>query len=101
MADNDYNEKRNFARMKVETQITFNVKGKDQSYKGVTKNLSATGLSMETDFAPKEGDEIELIMRPNGDKLPPFLAEGNVIRITKDSSDPNKFNVSVELTTIS
>ncbi len=100
MADHVYDEKRNFVRMNIETQITYKVKGSDgQSYTGTSENLSATGLSMDTSHELTAGDEIELIMNPNGDRLPPFVAEGVVLRV--DRRDDNKFHASVSLTTTS
>lgn len=53
---------------------------------------------MHTGFELKEGDEIELVMTPNGDRLPPFIAEGKVVRTTIDKKDAYKFHVSLELT---
>jgi len=99
MTDYDYDEKRDFSRMSIETQITYKIQGSDgQSHSGISGDLSATGLYMETDFSPEEGDKIELVMNPNGDRLPPFVAEGNVIRVTVSEKDANKFHVSVQLT---
>jgi len=96
MSDHDYDEKRDFVRMNIETQITYTVKNSDgQTHHGKSGDLSATGLYMDTDFALSEGDEIDIIMNPNGDRLPPFIAEGKVLRVTNDD---NKFQVSVTLT---
>jgi len=97
MANNDYDEKRDFVRMNIDTQITYKIKGGDgQSYTGISENLSATGLSMDTSYQLSKGDEIELIMNPSGDKLPPFVAEGTVLRIEEKSTD--KFHASISLT---
>ncbi len=99
MTDYDYEEKRNFVRMNIETQITYKVKGSDgQSHHGTSDNLSATGLSMKTDYALEEGCEIELVMNPSGDRLPPFVAEGSVLRVEADDSAPGQYQVSISLT---
>ncbi len=98
MTNYDYDEKRNFVRMNIETQITYKVKDSDgQSHHGISNNLSATGLLMETDFKLSQDDEIELVMNPSGDRLPPFVAEGKVLRINSDENDTNKFHVSIKL----
>jgi len=98
MTNYDYDEKRNFVRMNIETQITYKVKGSDdQTHHGISNNLSATGLSMETDFKLSQDDEIELVMNPSGDRLPPFIAEGKVLRINSDENDTNKFHASIAL----
>jgi len=99
MSNHDYDEQRNFFRMSIKTQITYKVKNSDgRSHLGISGDLSATGLYMSTDFALKEGDEIELVMNPSGDRLPPFVAEGTVLRTTIAENNINKFDVSIELT---
>ena len=98
MTNHDYDEQRNFARMNIKTQITYKIKNSDgRSYQGISGDLSATGLYM-TDVPLKEDDEIELVMTPSGDRLPPFVAEAKVLRATVDEEDSNKFHVSIELT---
>ena len=99
MSGHDYDEKRDFLRMNIDTLITYTVKNSDgQSHQGNSGDLSATGLYMTTDFALSEGDAIDIIMSPNGDRLPPFTAEGKVIRITNDDDNDELFHVSVTLT---
>lgn len=99
MTGHNYDEKRDFVRMNIETQITYTIKNSDgESHHGESGDLSATGLYMETDFALSEGDEIKIIMNPNGERLPPFVAEGTVLRVNTDESDDTKFHVSVSLT---
>jgi hypothetical protein len=99
MSNHDYDEQRNFFRMSIETLITYKIKNSDgRSHHGISGDLSATGLYMSTDSALKEGDEIELVMNPSGDRLPPFVAEGRVLRTTIAEDDVNKFHVSIELT---
>lgn len=102
MSNHDYDEQRNYVRMSVKTQVTYKVKNSDgRTHHGISGDLSASGLYMHTGFELKEGDEIELMMTPNGDRLPPFIAEGKVVRMTVDQKDIYKFHVSVELTKIS
>jgi c-di-GMP-binding flagellar brake protein YcgR len=92
-------EKRNFARMSVSTQVTYTVLGQSQiAHHGTSGDLSATGLSMVTDYKLVEGDEISIVMNPSSERLPPFVAEGRVVRSVPDEDHPNKFKVSVELT---
>jgi len=95
----EHDEKRHFARMNIETQVTYSVKGlEDITHHGVSGDLSATGLYMLSDFAPKEGDTINIVMNPSGDRLPAFVAEGIVMRVNVDDNYTNKFHVSVQLT---
>jgi len=99
MSDHNYDEKRDFVRMNIETQITYTIKNSDgQTHHGQSGDLSATGLYMHTDFELSEEDEISIVMNPNGDRLPPFTAEGRVLRVTADEGDEqNSYHVSVTL----
>lgn len=99
MTENAYEEKRGFVRMRIDTLVTFTIKGNDsQCYHGNSYDLSATGLKMTTEDKPNVGDEIELIMNSGDHKLPPFIAEGKVVRCDVDSSNSALYHVSIELT---
>lgn len=102
MTDNNYQEKRGFVRMGIETQVTYTIKNNGGiSHHGYSQNLSATGLYMTTDYKPNLGDKIEIVMNPSGDRLLPFVAAGNVIRCEQDNNNENIFHVSVNLEQIS
>lgn len=97
MADYTYEEQRDFARMNIETQLSYAIKNKDgQSYTATSNDLSATGLAMTTDHKLSLGDKIDIVMNAAGDRLPPFVAEGKVIRV--ENNDNESFNVSVSIT---
>ncbi len=97
MTDYTYDEKRNFARMSIETQVTYTIKSSsDSPHHGTSTDLSATGLAMTTDYELAVDDEIEIIMNAASDRLPPFVADGRVLRV--ESNDNNTFDVSISLT---
>lgn len=99
MVDDVHNEKRGFVRMHVDTVVTFTVKGRgDSTYHGTSQNLSATGLYLTTEDDVKLGDEVELIMNSSNQKLPPFVAEGKVMRCTVDEQNNSLHHVSISLT---
>lgn len=99
MNEKTYEEKRGFVRMRLDTLVTFTIKGKgEQSYHGNSYDLSASGFKMTTEDKPDVGDEIELIMNPGDHKLPPFIAEGQVVRCDSDSNNDAIYHVSVKLT---
>ena len=51
MSPNDYDEKRAYHRMKIDTPITFSLSGdKEITHRGISKNLSASGLLIQSDF---------------------------------------------------
>jgi c-di-GMP-binding flagellar brake protein YcgR len=97
MTDYTYDEKRNFARMSIDTQVAYTVKNSsDTIYHGTSHDLSATGLAMTTDYELAVGDEIEIVMNAADERLPPFIADGNVLRVV--SNDNKTFDVSISLT---
>ncbi|MDT8372101.1 MAG: PilZ domain-containing protein [Gammaproteobacteria bacterium] len=100
MTDNYYEEKRNFVRMQINTQVTYSLNGNvEMTYHGKSIDLSATGLLMVTEFQPSVGDQIEIVMNSSDDRLPPFVATGKVIRAEPNQDKSHLFNVSVELET--
>lgn len=99
MSNHDFDEQRNFARMSIETAVTYKIKNSDgRSHHGFSDNLSATGLHMTTDILLREGDIIDLVMNPSGGILPPFIAEGTVLRVARAENDINTFHISIQLT---
>lgn len=99
MVDDNYEEKRDFMRMRIETQVSYTLNGNpDLVYQGTSLDLSATGMYMVTDHKPKSGDQIDLIMNPSSDRLPTFMAEGKVVRCEVNKEQASFFDVSVELT---
>ena len=98
MTDKNYEEKRSFVRMRLDTIVTFTIKGKgDQAYHGSSQDLSATGLYMTTEEPLEVGDEVELIMNANSQQLPPFVAEGKVVRCIADDTEAALFHISIKL----
>ena len=97
MTDYSYDEKRNFARMSIETQVTYTINNSNSSsYHGTSTDLSATGLAMTTDHELAVGDEVEIVMNAASERLPPFVADGRVLRV--ESNDDDTFDVSISLT---
>lgn len=94
----DYEEKRSFTRMRVETTVRFSVNGNSEvTYQGLSRDLSATGLLMQADYAPPVGSELHLEMHTENDRLPPFMADGEVLRVEADPVDSGKYLISVAL----
>ncbi|PHS68192.1 MAG: hypothetical protein COB23_09450 [Methylophaga sp.] len=97
MSEQNYDEKRDFVRMSIETRVSYTIEGSgDNTHHGSSQNLSAKGLYMTTDFAPILGDIIDIVMNPSGDRLPPFVAEGKVVRCKPDKNDSTLFHVSIQ-----
>lgn len=94
----DYEEKRSFTRMQVKTTVRFSVnRNSDVTYQGLSRDLSATGLLMQADYAPPVGAELHLEMHTDNERLPPFVADGEVLRVEADPEDSDKYLISVVL----
>lgn len=94
----DYEEKRSFARMQLETEVSFKLKGETASHIGISQDLSATGLLMHSAFAPKPGDQLQIEMDTDNPRLPPFIAEGEVIRVDENMPEIGRNRITVVLT---
>ena len=96
MPKNDYEEKRKFTRVAIETQISFTIDDHDEvSYDGISQNQCARGIYLTTNHAPKLGNHIKIVFNKNDGAS--VFAEGKVVRCKFDKKDPNLFHVSVEL----
>lgn len=94
----DYEEKRSFARMRLETEVTFKVKGEVIRHSAISHDLSATGLLMHSSFAPQPGNRLEVEMNTDNPRLPPFRASGEVLRVQADTPSLGRYMISVALT---
>jgi len=96
MVAHNYDEKRTFIRMQVETMVTYTINDDSTKHSGVSLDLSATGLQMRSDYAPAEGAEIDVMMNTTSDRFPPFTAKGRVIRVIPDETHANHCLISIE-----
>lgn len=94
----DYEEKRLYNRMQVETHVQFTLNNSDTMHEGISHDLSATGMLLSSRFRPNEGDAIEIMVNSSNDRLPPLLAKGNVVRVVPDPDLPDHFLISTLLT---
>ncbi len=74
-------EKRDFPRMAIGTELTFNVSGENRTFKGFCKNLSHTGIQFETAEALPGGKLLEVVIDSKTDKFEQMKATINVIRV--------------------
>lgn len=97
MSEVDYQEKRSFIRRSIETPVTYTVNDNDEiSHLGTSQNLSVKGLYMTTDFSPKLGDKVKVILEPISTHLLPLVAAGKVVRCKFDKKNANLYHVCVE-----
>lgn len=91
-----YNEKRNFIRMKINTPVQ--VIAGDETFVARCKDLSGSGVLIQTDRALALGTTIEIRIEQDGDKLLPFRASGEVVRV--DPVNPSGFILGLALSAI-
>jgi len=101
MSKNDFKEKREQARHSVDSPITYTMdRNDDNPCNGTSQNLSASGIYITTDHAPKLDTEIRIVLNASGKQTPPMIIEGRVVRCKFDKKDPDLFHVSIEFAEI-
>lgn len=75
----DYSEKRDFHRMQVNSEIEI-TDSQGNCFKGVCRDLSATGMQLYVDREVAVGEELQTVLHPSSDQFPPLEAVCEVIR---------------------
>ncbi len=78
--DRDYTEKRDYIRMRLETQVTLNHGG--QSVPALCRDLSSTGMQIEAQCQAKIGDRVSVLIPSSHDSLKGLETEAEVVRVT-------------------
>ena len=81
--DRSFDEKRSFIRMKINTQVTIHMNGRD--YQGVCKDLSGAGMLIETEEPFQLGDQLDVSIAQKGSNHLPFNARVEVTRVQSGS----------------
>lgn len=90
----NYEEKRNFIRMKVDTMVTFTkADGKDR-YEGRCRNLSGAGMLLETQKKLEMGDRLKVTIPSEGPDFAPLEAIVEVVRVIPEP-DLHMFRMGV------
>lgn len=80
----NYEEKRNFIRMKVDTMVTFTRADGKERYEGRCRNLSGAGMLLETKKKLEVGDRLKVTIPSEGPNFSPLEAIVEVIRVTPE-----------------
>jgi len=83
LSSRSYDEKRDFIRMKVDTEIILNLTNSDKRVSGYCKDLSGTGMLIEVDEAVAEGETCKTTLPSNNDAFPSLEATIKVLRCTQ------------------
>ena len=77
----DYEEKRNFVRVKVTTPLLFTLNQYSEKYEGQCLDLSGSGLLIETTKKLLLGDQLHVTIPAARPHQTPFAAQVEVIRV--------------------
>lgn len=77
-----YAEKRDFIRMKIDTQIILTTPESGQQHQGICRDLSGAGMSVEVDQHFPADTELSTILPSNNEAFKSFNAVIRVIRCT-------------------
>ncbi len=79
----EYDEKRDFIRITVDSDIKFSLSGSGQDECGKVTNLSGRGMMFIADHPLTVEDRIEVQIHPENDLTPPLHANVRVVRVNK------------------
>jgi len=92
-----YDEKRDFIRMKVDTEITLSLDN-NKYVKGYCRDLSGTGMLIEVNEAVTEGSICKTTLPSSNDAFPALDASVKILRCTELSE--GKFQLGTEILAI-
>lgn len=79
-SDRDYEEKRDYIRMRLETQVTLQHGG--QAIPALCRDLSSTGMQLEAQCQAQVGDKVRVLIPSGHDELKGLETEAEVVRVT-------------------
>ncbi|MDX1573901.1 MAG: PilZ domain-containing protein [Methylophaga sp.] len=94
----DHEEKRQFQRMRLNSQLQFRRIGETRLYKGETLDLSATGIRFITTEPLIHGETLQIVINSQHQQITPLVAEGKVLRAEALNETTDSFEVSLLFT---
>ncbi len=82
-----WDEKRDFIRMQVDTEVTIVVEESKQQFRGQCRNLSGTGMLLEVDSKIPEGQTCKTSLTSTNASFPGLDATIKVVRCTQLEDD--------------
>lgn len=101
MAGRDHEEKRQFQRMQLSSQLQFRRAGSTALFKAETLDLSATGVRFRTSEPLNSGDNLQIVINSQHPQIAPLVAEGRVIRSDASAEPLEQYEISVLFTELS
>jgi hypothetical protein len=90
-----YDEKRSFIRMRLDAIINFSVDGQSQTYEGKCKNISGTGVLIETNTSFEPGTQLNIVIPSESTEIDDLNAVAEVLRVK--SLGAHKFELATEM----
>jgi hypothetical protein len=100
MTSQDFEEKRNFFRMRVNGPVKIERQDPAETFHAEGLDLSASGLSLISDDVVKQGEILQISIQSHNPELADFVAQAEVVRVEPLEEQPERFNISVKFTTI-
>lgn len=88
-------DKRDFIRMKIDTPAEVIILSKGKRLKGICRDLSGGGMSIETRVGLHIGTEMEIKLTSNYGDSPMLRARAQVARVQRSQS--GKFTLGLEI----
>ena len=89
----EYEEKRDFIRMEVNSPVTVRQNGVE--CEASCKDISTTGMLIGTDKAFSVGEQVEIYIDQEGDNCSPFDAVANVSRCKAEEDGSYTIGLSI------
>lgn len=77
-----YDDKRDFLRMEMDTEISYRVRGTERGGKGICRDLSHAGMQMVVGEEIAEGALLEINVDLGDKRFRPMRATLKVLRVT-------------------
>jgi hypothetical protein len=90
-----YDEKRDFIRMKIDTEITLSLDKNNKHVKGICRDLSGTGMLIEVAEEVSEGSTCKTTLPSNNEAFPALDASITIIRCTE--IEEGKYQLGTEI----
>lgn len=100
-AKREYNEKRNYIRMKVDAPVNVKVHTDGQILQGLCRDLSGGGLQVELDKALPTGTKVEVVIASAHGHNPMLKARATVTRIESEpTSEESPCLIGMKITEV-
>lgn len=94
VSDRSYNEKRDFVRMKIDSDVT--IRQGDNEYKATCKDLSGTGMLLESNTKFALGELVDVLIQQTSSSHEPFNATAEVSRVEENSGGSYTIGLSIK-----